>query len=142
MIYVHVKEGGVQGFYHRAVHNGEMPEGTIEISEEEWQYALEINANAYENGQFVVKDFRKESEKAAALAKANRNKRDRLINEIEWRLLRYERQSALNIETADTAGYYHDTLVYLQALREVPQQAEFPHNIDWPVLHENQKAGD
>lgn len=36
----------------------EKDKGRIEVSDKVWQDALTINANCYENGAFIVKDFR------------------------------------------------------------------------------------
>lgn len=33
-------------------------------------------------------------------------------------------------------------LTYIQALRDVPQQAGFPHNITWPQLDDEHTGGD
>ena len=38
------------------------PEGCIEVTEEVWRAALSINANCYENGIFINRDFRPTSE--------------------------------------------------------------------------------
>lgn len=34
-----------------------IPTPNIEVSDEEWQKAISINANCFENGKFIVKDF-------------------------------------------------------------------------------------
>ena len=136
MIFAHIENGKVKGFFKKEIHGDKIPKNSIEITNSEWQYALEINANAYENGKFIVKDFRTLGEKTADLADSERRKRDSLIDDVEWRLLRYERQEALAAVTTDTAAWYQNALVYVQALRDVPQQSGFPNNINWPVLLE------
>ena len=70
------------------------------------------------------------------LAQKARAERDSLIEAIDWRLSRYERQERLGIETTDTAGWYQSALQYTQDLRDVPQQEGFPHDIVWPILEE------
>ena len=45
------------------------------------------------------------------------------LNKVE----RYEKQKAAEIETTDSAETYRNYLLYLQYLRDVPQQLEFPN---------------
>ena len=45
------------------------------------------------------------------------------LNKVE----RYETQKAAEIETTDSAETYRNYLLYLQYLRDVPQQLEFPN---------------
>ena len=44
------------GWYDKRIHL-EIPTPSIEVTDEVWQEALNINANCYENGEFIVKDF-------------------------------------------------------------------------------------
>ena len=50
------------GWYDKRIHL-EIPTPNIEVTDEVWQEALNINANCYENGEFIRKDFRTEEEK-------------------------------------------------------------------------------
>ena len=68
-------------------------------------------------------------EQKAAEARAER---DRRINAIRWRIERYQTQEAAGLETTDTAENYKAILLYVQALRDVPEQAGFPDAIEWP----------
>ena len=68
-------------------------------------------------------------EQKAAEARAER---DRRINAIRWRIERYQTQEAAGLETTDTAEQYKAILLYVQALRDVPEQAGFPDAIEWP----------
>ena len=45
------------------------------------------------------------------------------LNKVE----RYDKQKAAGIETTDSAETYRNYLLYLQYLRDVPQQLEFPN---------------
>lgn len=49
------------GWYSDEIHS-EIPTPNIEVSEEVWQEAININANCYENGEFIFKDFRTDIE--------------------------------------------------------------------------------
>lgn len=68
-------------------------------------------------------------EQKAAEARAER---DRRIEAIRWRIERYQTQEAAGMETTDTAEHYKAILLYVQALRDVPEQSGFPEAIEWP----------
>ncbi|MCT7650931.1 hypothetical protein N5U19_08540 [Aliarcobacter butzleri] len=57
MKYAHIIDNKLQGWYDSEIHT-EIPTPNIEVTDEVWQEALNINANCYENGKFIVKDFR------------------------------------------------------------------------------------
>lgn len=58
------------GWYDDNIHST-IPTPNIEVSDEVWQEALNINANCYEDGEFIVKDFRTDEE---LLVEANKAK--------------------------------------------------------------------
>lgn len=66
MKYAHLKGNKLLGWYDPDIHK-EIPEPNVEVEEEVWQQALGDNANAYEGGEFLVKDF---------LTREERRKRD------------------------------------------------------------------
>ena len=68
-------------------------------------------------------------EQKAAEARAER---DRRIDAIRWRIERYQTQDAAGLETTETEEQYRAILIYIQALRDVPEQAGFPEDIEWP----------
>lgn len=49
-----------------------------------------------------------------------RLERDKMINEIFWRVERYQTQEAAKIQTTDDKETYGDILLYLQYLRDYP----------------------
>ena len=63
MKYAHLEKvtNKLLGWYDDSIHP-EIPTPNIEVSEEVWQEAININANCYENGEFIVKDFRTDEE--------------------------------------------------------------------------------
>ena len=63
MKYAHLEKGTnkLLGWHDDSIHS-KIPTPNIEVSDEVWQEALNINANCYENGKFIVKDFRTEEE--------------------------------------------------------------------------------
>ena len=63
------------------------------------------------------------------LAQEKRAERDNLINSISWRIERYNQQKQLGIETSDSENEYMAILQYIQYLRDIPEQEDFP-NVD------------
>lgn len=63
-----------------------------------------------------------EEEKAANV----RRQRDKYIEDIKWRVERYNSQQELGIETTDSTETYLLILRYMQYLRDIPEQPEFP----------------
>lgn len=63
MKYAHLEKNTnkILGWYSDDIHDI-IPTPNIEVTEKVWQEALNINANCYENGKFIVKDFRTEEE--------------------------------------------------------------------------------
>ena len=57
MKYAHMIDTKLQGWYSDDIHSN-IPTPNIEVTDEVWQEAININANCYENGKFIVKDFR------------------------------------------------------------------------------------
>lgn len=64
-----------------------------------------------------------DEEKAAII----RRKRDAWIDCIKWRIERYKSQQELGIETSDNAVTYTQILRYMQYLRDIPAQENFPN---------------
>jgi hypothetical protein len=58
-----------------------------------------------------------------------RAERDRLIESVRWRIERHSDELALGREPTEPL---EPLLQYVQALRDVPQQAGFPTDIIWP----------
>lgn len=51
-----------------------------------------------------------------------RAERDAKIETYEWRLSRYERQKAINVETTDTEEIYLNLCRYIQDLRDITKE--------------------
>ena len=73
----------------------------------------------------------KPTEQTAAEVRAER---DRRIDAVRWRIERYQTQEAAGVATTETAEQYQALLMYIQALRNVPEQDGFPDNVVWPTL--------
>lgn len=83
------------------------------------------------DGQWYLKGYapEKQTEQKETEARAERERR---IDAIRWRIERYQTQAAAGLETTDTAEQYKAILIYVQALRDVPEQEGFPDAIEWP----------
>ncbi len=59
MKYAHLenKTNKLLGWYSDDIHTN-IPTPNIEVTEKVWQEALKTNANCYEKGKFILKDFR------------------------------------------------------------------------------------
>lgn len=77
------------------------------------------------DGAWYVKGYAP-SKPMDVLAQEKRAERDNLINSILWRVERYNQQKQLEIETTDSESEYIAILQYIQYLRDVPAQPDFP----------------
>ncbi len=62
-----------------------------------------------------------------------RNKRNRLLNEADIMLIKYQEQIDLGTISANET-YRLDLLKYKQALRDISKQQDFPENVVYPTL--------
>ena len=64
MKYANIENGTnkLLGWYDKEIHL-EIPTPNIEVTDEVWQEAININANCYENGEFILKDFRTDKQR-------------------------------------------------------------------------------
>ena len=90
-----------------------------ELTEQEWEQADHI-ARMIDGTLFLGKT---QAEKDEEKAQEIRAKRDRLLSQTDW------------TQTVDNplAGN-EDITAYRQALRDIPDQAGFPWEIEWPEL--------
>ena len=90
MKYAHLEENTnkLLGWYSDEIHS-EIPTPNIEVTDEVWQEALNINANCYENGEFIVKDWRTAEEiEAEKLAQANAEAKE-YLQSTDWYVSRF-----------------------------------------------------
>lgn len=109
MKYVHIEENTnkLLGWYDDSIHS-KIPTPNIEVSEEVWQEAININANCYEDGKFIVKDFRtaeeielSEIEKIKSeLKSAKKTALDNIVVEVDGKLFDGNESARLNIMSA------------------------------------------
>lgn len=70
-------------------------------------------------------------ENLGASLRAERNWR---INAVRWLIDRHRDEQALRLTTTLTGEDYQLVLLYVQALRDLPEQAGFPDTVEWPAL--------
>lgn len=58
--------------------------------------------------------------------KAKREERDGYLNDIQWRVERYDSQVKLGVTPNDSEEVYMSILRYMQYLRDIPQDPAFP----------------
>lgn len=109
--------------------SGEFPCLVYDTVEEDIDHQLSDYTHC--DGQFVLATSDEAKEQTAAEVRAER---DRRIDAVRWRIERYQTQEAAGIETTETAEQYQALLMYIQALRDVPEQAGFPDTIEWPEI--------
>lgn len=82
MKYVHLENNKILGYYSKDI-NPLIPEGCLELTEKQWQEAININANCYEDGKFIVKDFRTAEEVKQGEISKWKSERDIKVQNIE-----------------------------------------------------------
>ena len=70
---------------------------------------------------------------AEEIAERERAKRNNLLSEADNLLLKYQEQVELGVISANET-YRLDLLRYKQALRDIPEQAGFPDDVEYPAL--------
>ena len=87
-----------------------------------------------ETPQIMTEEERWASLTPAQRAEEIRSKRDGMIEDVMWRVERYQTQTALGVTTTDSETQYRAVLAYIEALRQVPEQEGFPDVVEWPTL--------
>lgn len=85
MKYAHLEKdtNKLLGWYDDNIHS-EIPDTNIEVSENVWQEAININANCYIDGKFIVKDFRTNKEVAEQELQVKINKANQYLKTTDW----------------------------------------------------------
>lgn len=116
---------------------GEFPLMHYDSLEEDTEHKLSDYIHCA--GEFVLTSSAEAIEQREAEVRAER---DRRIDAVRWRIERYQTQEAAGLETTDTAEQYKVILLYVQALRDVPEQEGFPENVTWPEMFEEESQQD
>ena len=124
MIYLFLTDIGIDPHTIKEYGKGEF---LGEITEQEWEQADQL-ARMIEGVLVLGKT---QVEKDREQADAVRAERDRLISKEDWRCTRHNSEVRQGLTPSDDIVAL-DT--YIQALRDIPDQAGFPWNVEWPIL--------
>lgn len=117
MKFAHLDGEKVLGWYTEDVHDT-IPTPNVEVTDEVWNEALNINANAYVDGSFVYKNFDTSEEKALTI----RTQRDILLSQCDWT---QSRDVTLSNDS--------EWKTYRQQLRDITNQETFPESVTFPT---------
>lgn len=118
MKYAHLDGEKVLGWYTTDVHGENIPTPNVEVTDEVWNEALNINANAYVDGSFIHKNFDTLEEKALTV----RTQRDILLSQSDWTQSR-------DVTLPNDSEWQ----TYRQSLRDITNQENFPENVVFPT---------
>lgn len=120
MKYAHLEKNTnkILGWYDKKIHKT-IPTPNVEVSDEVWQKAICININAYENGKFVIKDFRTEKEISKQESKAKIVEHESYLSSTDWITAKYNDEVVVleNITKADFVAKYQDVYTARQNAR-------------------------
>lgn len=128
-----------KGFYSSEMHGDCLPGDAVEISDAEYagfKSAMDLGHVVDWSGQRpIVRDPRVQT--SAELSASVREKRDRLLREVYdpgvMMLLRLQRIAPTEKQLAITSKLA-ELDIYAQTLQDIPKQAGFPINIEWPEV--------
>lgn len=127
---------GTGAFYDSRIWPHDLPPDVLGVSFDRHVELIEALALgrqiALEQGALLIVDAPLPS--AELLAVQARSLRDAYISQIRWIIDRHRDEKALGRTTTLTDEDYQLVLDYVQQLRDLPEQENFPHQIDWPVL--------
>ena len=85
MKYAHIDEktDKILGWYDDNIHS-KIPTPNIKVTEEVWQEAININANCYEDGKFIIKDFRTDKEIAEQVLNKRKQEALKYLADTGW----------------------------------------------------------
>ena len=115
MKYAHIIDTKLQGWYSDDIHS-DIPTPNIEVTDEQWQEVINMNANCYENGEFIVKDFRTSEEIQEQEQEQFRAERNILLQQADIEI------NKLEDNNQDSTAWRE----YRQALRDATETWQLP----------------
>ena len=124
-------------FYDDAFWDAPMPPDVTEVTPERHAELLEATTKGQiiqvgPDGEPVAIDA--PAPPAEALAIVVRRQRDRKIERLRWFVERHRDEITLGVTTTLTAEDFILVLQHIQLLRDLPDQAGFPADVEWPTL--------
>jgi hypothetical protein len=131
--YYYAKSTG--GFYASDINGDHIPSDAVEITADEHSTLLAGQSagklmTADKSGHPVLTDPPPSTPEM--LAAQMRARRDALIANTDWLVMRHRDVIDAGGKTSLNSNQLKALLAYRQALRDVPQQAGFPDDIQWP----------
>ena len=129
--------GATGAFYDDGLWSADLPADIVEVTPQDHAVLMAaVSAGkilqAGPDGAPAAVDPRSPS--METLAAWARRRRDAEIAGLRYLVERHRDELALGLTTTLTAEDFRLVLEHIQALRDVPEQAAFPTEIDWPVL--------
>lgn len=99
---------------------------------EKYEIGSNVNGQSYDGIGDIPEWLSTEPEPPTTeqLAEQVRAERDAKIEAVRWRIERAKDETDLGVQLTEPL---EPLLQYVQALRDVPQQAGFPENVEWPT---------
>lgn len=94
-----------------------IPTPNIEVTDEDWQEALNINANCYENGKFIVKDFRTVEEIAQQEADKLVREAKQYLTDTDWIVVKLQEAQLLGTGITEMLTKYSTELTKREECR-------------------------
>lgn len=119
MKYAHIEKNTnkLLGWYSEDIHDI-IPTPNIEVSKEVWQEAIKINANCYEDGKFIVKDFSTNEEIEAQRIASIKAKAKEIIEE------KYPLYKQNNILMSGITADISNMNQYITSIRNISNESE------------------
>ena len=121
----------ILGWYSDDIHS-EIPTPNIEVTDEVWQEELYINANCYENGKFILKDFTTDEQKEKARIQQIETKCNQAIEAV---YPIYKQINITNILTPYIEEDREDMKAFIDSKRAICHKAiadgTKPEDINW-----------
>ena len=121
MKYANIENGTnkLLGWYTKEIHS-KIPTPNIEVTDEVWQEAININANCYENGEFIRKDFRTDEQREQQRIQEIETKCNQVIEAV---YPIYKQINITNLLTPYTEQDRDTIKVFIDNKRAICQQA-------------------
>ena len=119
MKYAHIIDNKLQGWYSDDIHIN-IPTPNIEVTDEVWQEAININANCYENRKFIVKDFRTDEQKEKQRIQQIESKCNKAIESV---YPTYKQINITNLLTPYTEQDREDMKAFIDTKRAICHKA-------------------
>lgn len=136
MKYAHLENNRILGWYDKEI-NPVIPTPNIEATEEQWQEAISINANYYENGKFIVKDLMTDEEKETLRINSINSKTEQIIT-TPYPI--YKQLNIDNLLNPYTIEMRENKNMFIETVRNIGRKAKDdgtqPEDINWAGLDE------